>query len=119
MKMRYCSVLLILVPRRSARWRKAALSAAAVAAIGTATLAMRAASDPLMDLKAGAEAFDSGSYSSAISTLKGLPQRLPKLADYASWFLASAQSASRDYAAVPATLDTVFRQTPASPLVPR
>jgi soluble lytic murein transglycosylase len=91
----------------------------AVAAIGGATFALRAASDPLTDLKAGADALDAGRYPAAIAALKGLPPRLPKLADYAAWFLASAQSASKDYAAVPATLDTVFKQSPASPLVPR
>jgi soluble lytic murein transglycosylase len=78
-----------------------------------------AASDPLIDLKTGADALDAGRYPAAIAALKGLPQRLPRLADYAAWFLASAQSAAKDYAAVPATLDVVFKQTPASPLVPR
>src|SRR5689334_23295314 len=117
--MLYCSVLRIPVHRHNARWRYTALSAVAVAALGAATLALHAASDPLVDLKTGADAFDAGRYPAAISALKGLPQRLPKLADYAAWFLASAQSASKDYAAVPGTLDTVFKQSPPSPLVPR
>src|SRR5436190_5951134 len=112
--MLYCSARHI-----PAHWRNAALSAVAVATIGAATLALHAASDPLVDLKTGADAFDAGRYPAAISELKGLPQRLPKLADYAAWFLASAQSASKDYAAVPPTLDTVFKQSPPSPLVPR
>src|ERR1700686_4833252 len=110
--MRYCLVLLI-----PARWRNAALSAVAgvafVIALGgtvfALTFSLRAASDPLIDLKAGADALDAGRYPAAIATLKGLPQRLPKLADYAAWFLASAQSGSKDYAAVPATLETVFK----------
>ena len=102
--MQYCSALRILVHRHNARWRKAALSAVAVSAIGIAALALHAASDPIIDLKTGADALDAGRYPAAISALKGLPQRLPKLADYAAWFLASAQSASKDYAAVPATL---------------
>ena len=116
--MRYCLVLPI-----PARWRNAALSAVAgvafVIALGGTVFALRAASDPLIDLKTGAEALDAGRYLAAVAALKGLPQRLPKLADYAAWFLASAQSASKDYAAVPATLDTVFKQSPPSPLVPR
>ncbi len=117
--MRCCLVLLI-----PARWRNAALSAAAVvAAVAVVTFALtfslRAAPELLTDLKAGADALDAGRYPTAIAALKGLPQRLPKLADYAAWFLASAQFALRDYAAVPATLDTVFKQSPASPLVPR
>src|SRR5580704_2014116 len=114
--MQYCSVLLI-----PARWRNAALSAvvlAVVAAAGGTIFALRAASDPLTDLKAGADALDAGRYPAAIATLKALPQRLPKVADYAAWFLASAQSASKDYAAVPATLDAVFKQSPPSPLLP-
>src|SRR5438477_152679 len=121
--MRYCLVLPILVHRHNARWRNAALSAVvlavAVAVIGGAGFALRAASAPLIDLKTGADALEAGRYPAAIAALKGLPQRLPKLADYAAWFLASAQSAVKDYAAVPTTLDTVFKQSPPSPLVPR
>jgi tetratricopeptide (TPR) repeat protein len=112
--MRYC-----LVPRIPARWLKAAVAAVAIAAIGVASLALRAASDPLIDLKTGADAFDAGRYPAAIASLKNLPQRLPKLADYAAWFVASAQSASKDFASVPASLDPVFKQSPPSPLVPR
>src|SRR5436189_1548757 len=112
--MLYCSVRHI-----PARWRNAALSAVAVVGIGAATLALHAASDPLIDLKTGADALEAGRYPAAIAALKGLPQRLPKLADYAAWFLASAQSSMKDYAAVPTTLDTVFKQSPPSPLVPR
>jgi len=119
--MRYC-----LVPPIPARWRNAVLSAVAgvalVIALGGTVLGLRAASDPgidLRDLKSGADALDAGRYPAAIAALKGLPQRLPKLADYAAWFLASAQSGSKDYAAVPATLETVFKQSPPSPLVPR
>src|SRR5690242_4631004 len=99
--MQYCSALRILVHRHKVRKRNAALAAVAVAAIA---IALHAASDPLADLKAGADALDEGRNAAAISILKGLPQRLPKLADYAAWFLASAQSASKDYASVPATL---------------
>src|SRR5690242_9936023 len=112
--MLYCSARLI-----PARWRNTALSAVALLAIGVTTFALHAAPEPLIDLKTGADALDAGRYPAAIAALKGLPQRLPKLADYSAWFLASAQSASKDYAAVPGTLDTVFKQSPASPLVPR
>ena len=112
--MLYCSVRCI-----PARWRNAALSAVALLAIGVTTFALHAASDPIIDLKTGADALDAGRYPAAIAALKGLPQRLPKLADYAAWFLASAQSSSKDYAAAPATLDAVFKQSPPSPLIPR
>jgi soluble lytic murein transglycosylase len=95
----------------------------ATVAVGGTMFALRAATDPLSvdlrDLKSGADALDAGRYPAAIAALKGLTQRLPKLADYAAWFLASAQSSSKDYAAVPATLDIVFQQSPPSPLVPR
>jgi soluble lytic murein transglycosylase len=116
--MRCCLVHLI-----PARWRNAALSVVATVAVGGTMFALRAATDPLSvdlrDLKSGADALDAGRYPAAIAALKGLTQRLPKLADYAAWFLASAQSSSKDYAAVPATLDIVFQQSPPSPLVPR
>src|SRR5689334_13643025 len=102
--MQYCSVLRIPVHRHNAPWRNAALSAVAgvalVVALGGTVLALRAASDPLIDLKAGADAVDAGRYPVAIAALKGLPQRMPKLADYAAWFLASAQSGLKDYGAV-------------------
>jgi soluble lytic murein transglycosylase len=114
--------LVLHIPGRwlNRRWRNAALSAVAVAAaVAGVTFALHAAPEPLTDLRAGADALDAGRYPAAIAALKGLPHRLPKLADYAAWFLASAQSATKDYAAVPATLDTVFKQSPASPLVPR
>ena len=115
MKMLYCLVLPI-----PARWRNAALSALVlVGVVAALAISIPAASDPLIDLKSGADALEAGHYPAAIAALKGLPQRLPKLADYAAWFLASAQSASKDYAAVPATLDVVFKQSPPSPLVPR
>jgi ribosomal protein S5 len=82
--MRFCLVLPI-----PARWRNAALSAVAVvAAVAGVTFALAfsagAATDPLSDLKAGADALDAGRHPAAIAALKGLPQRLPKLADYAA-----------------------------------
>jgi len=121
--MRCCLVQHILVHRHNARWRNGALSAVAgaafVMALGGTMVALRAAPDPLIDLKAGADALEAGRYPAAIAALKGLPQRLPKLADYAAWFLASSQSSAKDYASVPATLDPVFKQVPPSPLVPR
>ncbi|MGH9594123.1 MAG: tetratricopeptide repeat protein, partial [Bryobacteraceae bacterium] len=103
--------------------RKACLVLTAVAAAGIAGLAAvlvaSAASDPLADLKAGAAALDAKRYGAAMTALDGLSKRLPKLADYAAWFLASAQYESQNYAAVAHTLETVWKQSPASPLVAR
>jgi soluble lytic murein transglycosylase len=80
---------------------------------------LMAATDPLADLKAGATALDGKRYSAAVATLSPLVKKLPKLADYAAWLLASAQFELQDYAAVPKTLDAVWKQTPPSPLTPR
>ncbi len=79
-----------------------------------------AASDPLADLKAAAVALDAKNYAAAAASLgpgvDGLAKRLPKLADYAAWLTASAQFGLKNYSAVPATLDPVWKQTPPSPL---
>ena len=48
-----------------------------------------------------------------------LEKRLPKIADYAAFFLASAKFESGDYAGVPKALDPVFKMTPVSPLAAR
>jgi soluble lytic murein transglycosylase len=78
-----------------------------------------AASDPLADLKAGAAALDAKHYSSAVATLQPLVKKLPKLADYAAWFLASAQVESQQYSDATKTLEIVWKQTPPSPLAAR
>ncbi len=77
------------------------------------------ATDPLADLKAGAAALDAKKYPAAIAALEPTAKRLPKIADYAAFFLASAKVESGDYAAVAKTLDPVFKMTPVSPLGPR
>jgi soluble lytic murein transglycosylase len=93
------------------------IAAAAIAAL--AVLCLRAASDPLADLKAGASALDAKRYAAAADSLKGLAKRLPKLADYAGWLEASAQFGLKNYAAVAGALDPVWKQMPASPLGPK
>src|SRR5271154_5886051 len=90
------------------------IAAAAIAAL--AVICLRAASDPLADLKASAAALDGKRYAAAAAALNGLDKRLPKLADYAGWLAGSAQFGLKNYAAVPAALDPVWKQTPASPL---
>jgi soluble lytic murein transglycosylase len=77
------------------------------------------ATDPLADLKAGAAALEAKKYGAAIATLEPVEKRLPKIADYVAFFVASAKFESGDYAAVPKTLDPVFKSTPVSPLASR
>ncbi len=77
------------------------------------------ATDPVADLKVGAAALDAKKYPAAIAALEPALKRLPKIADYVAFFLASARLESGDYAAVPKTLDAVFKMTPVSPLAPR
>jgi soluble lytic murein transglycosylase len=77
---------------------------------------LEASSDPLADLKASAAALDAKNYGAALSSADGLAKRLPKLADYAAWLTASARFGLKNYAAVPAALDPLWKQTLASPL---
>lgn len=93
----------------------AALVVIAVGALTSVSLA--APGDPLSDFKAAVTALQSGHTASAIAALKPLDKKLPKLADYVTWFLASAQFDAQDYAGVPKTLEAVWSQSPASPLV--
>src|SRR5712691_12905993 len=96
-------------------WVPAALAAIAVAALSTVSLA--APGDPLSDFKAAVTALQAGRAGPAIVALKSLDKKLPKLADYVAWFLASAQFDAQEYAEVPKTLEAVWSQSPASPLV--
>ncbi len=90
----------------------------AIVFAGTAAMC-GSATDPLADLKAGAAALEAKRYPAAIADLEPAVRRLPKIADYAAFFLASARFESADYAAVQKTLDPVFKMAPLSPLVPR
>jgi soluble lytic murein transglycosylase len=94
-------------------------AAGAIAAFAASFLGvwhLQASSDPLADLKASAAALDTKNYDAALSSSGGLAKRLPKLADYAAWLTASARFGLKNYAAVPAELDPLWKQTPASPL---
>ncbi len=97
--------------------KRAVSTGALLAAAGLAgVLCVRASSDPLADLKASATALDARNYSAAFSSSTDLAKRLPKLADYAAWLIASAQFGLKEFAKVPGSLDPVWKQTPASPL---
>jgi soluble lytic murein transglycosylase len=98
-------------------WRNLSLAAVSIAAI--AVVSHGAPTEPLDQLKAGADALDAKHYPQAIAALSSLIKKLPKLADYAAWMLASAQFESQDYGAVPKSLDAVWKQSPPSPLAPR
>jgi len=77
------------------------------------------ATDPVADLRAGTAALDAKKYAAAIALLEPLVKRLPKIADYTAFFLASAKLESGDYEGVSKALDPVFKMTPVSPLAPR
>lgn len=95
-------------------WHKGLPVAAAAAVL--AVTCLPAASDPSAELKAGASALDAKRYQAAIAVLQPLEQKLPKLADYAAWFVASAQFSLKNYSAVPPALTPVWKQVPSSPL---
>jgi soluble lytic murein transglycosylase len=100
---------------------QAHLSKTLLAAMVFAAMAVTCGSamDPLADLKAGAAALDAKKYPAAIAALEPTVKRLPKIADYTAFFLASAKFASEDYATVPKTLEPVFKIAPVSPLTAR
>lgn len=87
----------------------------AIAAVGSALVGLRAAADPAADLKTAIEAVNAKRYAVAAPLLGDLRARLPHLADYAAWYLATTQSELKNYAAVRPALDAVFQQTPRSP----
>ncbi len=87
-----------------------------IVAAGCVLVGLRAASDPAADLKTAIEAVNSRQFAIASPLLGDLRARLPQLADYAGWYLATTQAELKNYAAVPPALDAVFNQTPRSPL---
>src|ERR1700722_19007617 len=93
--------------------------AVAFFAFAIAVMCVSAASDLLVDLKAGSVALDAKRYAAAVTVFEPLGKRLPKLADYSAWFLASAQFGLKNYRKVPATLEVVWKQKPPSPLAAR
>jgi soluble lytic murein transglycosylase len=75
-----------------------------------------AAVDPLAELKAGQAALEAKQYALAVKTIEPLSKRLPKLADYCAWMLASAEIGLKNYDRAPKRLDAVWKQSPPSPL---
>ncbi len=88
-------------------------------AVAGVAVSLSAADDAVSDLKAAVAALQSKNEAAAIATLKGLSGRLPQIADYVAWFRASAEYNAGNYAAVPAALEPIWAQSPASPLIGR
>ncbi len=88
-------------------------------AVAGVAVSLSAADDAVSDLKAAVAALQSKNETSAIATLKGLNGRLPQIPDYVAWFRASAEFNAGNYPAVPAALEPVWAQSPASPLIGR
>src|SRR5215472_17760450 len=104
--MKRCSVRNTLV-----RWLSGGVIT--VTFVAWATLA---STDPLADLRASVSALDNRQYPAAIKELGPLAGRLPKLADYCAWFLASAEFGVKNYGATIKARDPIWKQNPSSPL---
>ncbi len=98
--------------RKRAVYLGGLLAAAGLAGV----VCFAASSDPVADLKAAFAALDAKNDSAALAAAAGVAKRLPKLADYAAWVTASARFGLKQFAAVPAALDAVWKQSPPSPL---
>jgi len=99
-----------------ASWR---VPVAAMLAVAGVAVSLSAADDAVSDLKAAVGALQSKNEAVAIATLKGLSGRLPQIPDYVAWFRASAEYNAGNYAVVPAALEQIWAQSPASPLIGR
>jgi soluble lytic murein transglycosylase len=96
-------------------------AAVLVAAVAYVSLAAPGPADPpsasLTELKIAVAQLQGKQSGNGVATLKPLAAKLPKLADYISWLIASAQFDAQSYADVPATLGPVWAQSPPSPLM--
>jgi soluble lytic murein transglycosylase len=82
-----------------------------------ATLFGQGRNPALSSLAAGITAYERKDYATAIGSLKGLSGRLPKLADYAGYYLAAAEVESKMRTDVAADVATVWAAPVTSPLV--
>lgn len=117
---------------QNARWRwpvfAVVLAAASLPASFPAPAAQKSAPaqnsaqprpNPLADLKTAVAELQGKQSGNGIATLAALESKLPKLADYIAWFIASAQFEAESYVDVPTTLAPLWTQSPPSPLVGR
>jgi soluble lytic murein transglycosylase len=81
-----------------------------------AAIASYVASHPsdsaLGNLALGITAFEQQDYAAAIAALKPLPAALPKIADYAAYYLAAARVESNDFAGIAAELAPALGNSP-------
>jgi soluble lytic murein transglycosylase len=68
----------------------------------------------LANLALGIFAYEQTNYSAAISLLVPIPAQLPKIADYAGYYLAASRVESSDFATVPTDLAPAHRKSPLS-----
>ena len=110
MTMPHCWELNIL-----ARWfRTAALLAGVALSAGA-----QSADDAAARLKAGADALEKGSLDLALSHFAAAKAKLPLLADYTAFWTAQAYAQNKNFQAVAAALDPVWRTKAGSPLAGR
>jgi soluble lytic murein transglycosylase len=94
------------------RWRKLPLLAVLAGA------ALHAGNpDAVARLGAGVAAYERKDYTAAITALKGVGERLPKLADYAGYYLAAAEVESKAQLDVTSEVAPVWSAPVLSPLI--
>jgi soluble lytic murein transglycosylase len=67
---------------------------------------------PLANLALGISAYEQKDYTAAISLLVPIPAQLPKISDYAGYYLAASRVEASDFASVPADLAATHRNSP-------
>jgi soluble lytic murein transglycosylase len=101
-------------------WFRANRPVAVIAMLAfTGAASISAQTDPASDLKSAVSALQSKREAAAIAILKNLDRKLPKLADYVTWFRASAEFNTGNYSAVPSALEPIWTQSLPSPLTGR
>ncbi|MCU1237762.1 MAG: Lytic transglycosylase, catalytic [Candidatus Solibacter sp.] len=78
----------------------------------TAYLASHPEDAALGNLAFGIAAYEQQNWSDAIAALKPLPGKLPKIADYAAYYLAAARVEVEDYSGIAASLEPTHRNSP-------
>lgn len=91
--------------------------AACAVVLPAAPVPLQPPSASLTELKIGVAQLQGKQSGNGVATLKPLSAKLPKLADYIAWFIASAQFDAQSYGDVSATLAPVWVQSPPSPLI--
>jgi soluble lytic murein transglycosylase len=98
-------------------WGAALVAASAFVSLGAPVGPIDPSTASLTDLKIAVAQLQGKQSGNGVATLRPLSAKLPKLADYIAWLIASAQFDAQSYADVPATLAPVWAQLPPSPLI--